>query len=571
MNNVKIIYEPLRRYPLISIDDESISPYSDLAICESKDMHIFGERLLQMLDSEINDRYQIELRADPFLIDLMTALAKRSAYCESVKCSPVALRFPVREAVEFAKELDERYSLNTSSDYHVRVGGDAVCTLPEGYVASDVETADFVIASKVPDNSLRGMTVVVLADHYEIRNERNMNIVFIPEKSVLGFCEYYQTYVKILPYIENVFNKCRYATLNDVDRVYIEAFSKQTPKYVFELDRTEADVGDDVPYRFFCIPNSAGDSFKLSVDKPASVSIGRNMILFSDEGVFNFTIQDRNGMICESKQIRAISHTLVKSIRLLVAESTIEVGKKARINAYLMPENAENANTLMWTSSDSDVLLVTSTGEIVALAPGRVTITAECSSCKSQITIQVKPTLQSISLSKSSVSVQNGAVEVLECNLFPQDAIHGEIAWELSNDALGTINVSNNGQKCTYTATSSMLVKGTLKCRVKGTDKNATCSINVVPEEHPSGLIVTSIVFSVLGLIFSFLIPLIWKVGGGIAGIFADFALPVGIILSWIGKVKHGNKERVFSTLLLLDVLFLGVIFFITITCCTPV
>ena len=77
-------------------------------------------------------------------------------------------------------------------------------------------------------------------------------------------------------------------------------------------------------------------------------------------------------------------------------------------------------------------------------------------------------------------------------------------------------------------------------------------------------------VFSIIGLVASFLIPMIWFGGGGIGGFFADIFLPVGIVLSLIGKMKTENKEEIFNTMLKLDLIFTGAMFFIAITCCNP-
>ena len=57
---------------------------------------------------------------------------------------------------------------------------------------------------------------------------------------------------------------------------------------------------------------------------------------------------------------------------------------------------------------------------------------------------------------------------------------------------------------------------------------------------------------------------------GGIGGFFADIFLPVGIVLSLVGKSKTDNQEKVFNTMLTLDLIFTGLMFFIAITCCTP-
>ena len=187
-----------------------------------------------------------------------------------------------------------------------------------------------------------------------------------------------------------------------------------------------------------------------------------------------------------------------------------------------------------------------------------------------QITITACPSLENISLSENELTVEVGQSQTVECRVYPPDAIPGELIWELSNEGMGTLNVSNNGKTCTFTPVTSSLVKGSLKCCVKGNNKNATCAITVIPEKKPTGLLTCALIFSILGLVGSFLIPVIWFGGGGIGGFFADFFLPIGIILCLIGKAKTDNKEKTFKTMLTLDLIFTGLMFLFAITCCSP-
>ena len=78
MSTVSVSFEPLKRYARIYIDGEHISPYSDLASCENKDLHVCGVRLLKLLDDEIGSEYRLNVSGSQFQIDLMTALAKQS-------------------------------------------------------------------------------------------------------------------------------------------------------------------------------------------------------------------------------------------------------------------------------------------------------------------------------------------------------------------------------------------------------------------------------------------------------------------------------------------------------------
>lgn len=569
MNTVSISFEPLKRYAHISIDGDHISPYSDLASCENKDLHVCGVRLLKLLDEEIGSEYQINITGSQFQIDLMSALAESSEFCAAVHGSILELVFNAAETVEFAENLNSKYSFEINRDTRVSIDGDMYDhAKSDSTVVS--KAAEIYVVSRIPDTIEKGKTVLLSSDHFDIKNTRGINIVEIPNSYINSFIEYYRLYVKIIPFINAVFSQSRYASLSKTDELLLEAYISQSPKYIFTISKTTMDIGEIIDFQFTVLPQSASDKYQIRIDKPAAVKISENKLSPTQEGTFTLSVLAQDGRVCESKQIFVTKHSYVNSIRLVPSSSSLEVGKKGQIDAYVLPENAEDSHSLKWTSSNSDVIHVTSTGEFIALKPGTAVVTVASNQCSQQVSITVCPTLEKITLSKSSLTVEVGASDTISCSLFPSDAAHGELIWELSNDGIGTLNIGNRGKTCTFTATTSSLAKGNIKCRVKGTEKSAACAIEIIPEEKPTGLMTCAMIFSIIGLVASFLIPIVWFGGGGIGGFFADIFLPVGIILSLIGKAKTNNKEKIFSTMLKLDLIFTGIMFFIAITACNP-
>lgn len=569
MNTVSISFEPLNRYAQISIDGDPISPYSDLASCENKDLHVCGMRLLKLLDDEIENEYQINLIGAQFQINLMSALAQNSEFCVAVHGSTPKLSFSMAEITAFAEHLNSKYSFGINQDTRVHVNGNMVEQVEnQSVVISD--TADVYVVNHIPDVIEKGKTVLLASDHFSIQNTRGINIVEVPIEHLNAFILYYHCYTKVIPFIEAVFSQSRYSSLEKSDALLLDAYISQTPKYLFEINKNTLDVGEAVDFQFLVFPQSAKDKYQLHIDRPDTVKISAGKLSPLQDGTITISVLTASGKICESKQLLVSKHSYINSIRLVASDSSVEVGKKGKIDAYILPENAEDAHSLKWSSSNPDIVHVTSTGEFIALKPGTVTVSVAAVQCSRQIDITVCPSLEKITLSKSSLTVAFGSSDTIECDLSPADAAHGELIWELSNDGMGTLNTSSNGKTCTFTATTSSLTKGNIKCRVKGTEKSASCMIEIIPEQKPVGLITCAMIFSIIGIVCSFIIPLIWLGGGGISGFFADIFLPVGIILSLIGKAKTENKEKVFNTMLTLDLIFTGLMFFIAITCCNP-
>lgn len=567
MNRVTVAFEPMQRYCKIYIDGEHISAYSDLASCESKDLHVCGNKLIELIDDEICDRYSLEVKGDPFHIKLLEVLAESSEYCEEVVGVSSENTFDDEEEIGFLKALTQKYALDVEHDFTIKMAGNAAANVSLPYAVID-DDPELLIESSIPTPALRGKTVIVLDDHIEIKNERGMNLVLLPKEFLEGFMAYYYKYCKMIPFVDKAISLCRYVNMSGEDRIRLSAYTDRQAKYIFRCDVSQCDLGDTIPYAFEVFPHSVANAYRLISDSRDILAITQESVVTKGAGEGVLKVIDADGKICEEKVITVVARSFVTSIRLMPNFKSLQEGQKGKIDAYVLPETAEDAKSVTWQSSDSDTVHVTGSGEVIALKPGCAKITASCQRCSAAIEVEVCPALENITLSSSEMIVEVGKTQTITCNLHPQNAAHGEIVWELDNDGLGSIMPINEGRTCQFTATTSLLAKGNLKCRVKGSSKSAVCSISIVPEDTPTGLMTCTIIFTILGLIFSFLIPVFWAADAGIAGYFVDIMLPISLIMSLIGKSKTQNKVKVFSTCLTLNLIFTCVMFLLAITCC---
>ena len=567
MTRVTVAFEPMQRYCKIYIDGEHISAYSDLASCESKDLHVCGNKLIELIDDEICDRYSLEVKGDPFHIKLLEAMAESSEYCEEVVGVLSENAFDDEEEIGFLKALTQKYALDVEHDFTIKMAGNAATKVSLPYAVID-DDPELLIETSIPTPALRGKTVIVLDDHIEIKNERGMNLVLLPTEYLEGFMAYYHKYCKMIPFVDKAISLCRYVNMSGEDRIRLSAYTDRQAKYIFRCDASQCDLGETIPYVFEVFPHSVANAYRLISDSRDILAITQESVVTKGAGEGVLKVIDADGKICEEKVITVVARSFVTSIRLMPNFKSLQESQKGKIDAYVLPETAEDAKSITWLSSDSDTVHVTGNGEVIALKPGRAKITASCQKCSAAIEVEVCPALENITLSSSEITVEVGKTQTITCNLHPHNAAHGEIIWELDNDGLGTIMPTNEGRVCQFTATTSSLAKGNLKCRVKGSSKSAVCGISIVPEDTPTGLMTCTIIFTILGLVFSFLIPVFWAADAGIAGYFVDIMLPISLIMSLIGKSKTQNKIKVFSTCLTLNLIFTCVMFLLAITCC---
>ena len=164
------------------------------------------------------------------------------------------------------------------------------------------------------------------------------------------------------------------------------------------------------------------------------------------------------------KEIAVESITLDKTILDLTE------GEWMRLTAAVLPENATN-KTVIWESSDEKVATVVN-GIVTAVSTGEETITAKAgertASCTVTVSQKTVP-VESISLNRTSLTLEVGKSETLTASVSPENATDKTVTWESSNTSVATVEdgvvMAAAPGKATITA--------------KAGDKTASCTVTV--------------------------------------------------------------------------------------------
>ncbi len=157
---------------------------------------------------------------------------------------------------------------------------------------------------------------------------------------------------------------------------------------------------------------------------------------------------------------------LVESISFDQTSWSVTEGESFLITATVTPNNA-TSKALTWSSSNKAVATVDNTGKVTALKEGKATITAKTTdgsnlSAACEVTVKAKVVLvESISLSPSSWSGEEGETFVIIATVLPSDATNDNVYWSSSDVKVATVR--QNGKV-------SVLKEGTCKIIVEATD-----------------------------------------------------------------------------------------------------
>jgi len=166
---------------------------------------------------------------------------------------------------------------------------------------------------------------------------------------------------------------------------------------------------------------------------------------------------------------------LVESISLDKTEYTFNtIGTTLTLKATVFPADATDKG-VTWNSDKEDVATVDANGSVTAKGNGQATITVattdqnKTASC----VITVAQWVTSISLDKTSISLNEGQEQTLTATINPSTAADKSINWSSTDESIVIVN--NNGQ---VTAIS----KGTATIKAEardGSGKYASCSVTV--------------------------------------------------------------------------------------------
>ena len=236
-----------------------------------------------------------------------------------------------------------------------------------------------------------------------------------------------------------------------------------------------------------------GNKIKLAVSWVPSTEAASFTYASSDTSIatvdaFGWVTGVKGGVVQISATLVADStksavHTVnvipLPSSLAITGPTSLSYGQKVTLEVAAMPSGASNAVT--WTSSNTAVATVDSSGRVTGIAAGSATITATSivsNSILASHNITVNDS-NSITLNPTSLSLIAGANQTITATVNASNLTDKSVTWSSSNTGVATVD--NNG-KITAVAAGSSTITATSKADAT---LKATCAVTVTAV--PSG------------------------------------------------------------------------------------
>lgn len=157
------------------------------------------------------------------------------------------------------------------------------------------------------------------------------------------------------------------------------------------------------------------------------------------------------------------------SIKLNSSSCTLAVGQTFKLSATVIPETENNSN-VSWISSDNSIASVDSVGNVKAISPGTVTVTAKTFNGDKQASCKITVLTPSIKLNSTSKSLYINDTAALTATVTPESST---VTWKSSDSKI----VSVDGGKIKAVTSGDATITATIK--VGGKEYSASCKVTV--------------------------------------------------------------------------------------------
>lgn len=136
-----------------------------------------------------------------------------------------------------------------------------------------------------------------------------------------------------------------------------------------------------------------------------------------------------------TQDIEVYVRNRIKTIILSEDEIVIGIGDIYRLNQDYIPDNADNANTIRWKSTDEKIAKVDQSGRVLAVGIGTCRILCTAENVSTSCSCTVKPYLEEITtdIENNSVILHPAEERKFQVNLTPSNCIDNSLEYVSSN------------------------------------------------------------------------------------------------------------------------------------------
>lgn len=482
MNTLKIKLNPFKDINIVSLDDKPLSPYSELNNYMKEPFLNWASKLLDAAEREINDDYNLIVTAGSFEKMFLEGMQNDFDTCKEYLTDSFQVDTTIDDRYRMISKLASKYGVSVTTDkFKMPTYSDIQLSLDAALVEStSADRAHLVITDNadlintVSSNEGSLILIVVSGKNY-VESIGDQKYKWEIDEEQLGTVleAVIDRFVKI-PIIVELAN----ALNNIVDNMSDEerkslALSTEIDAFLSIADIPEIEVGKTVTLDISMYPEGTEmPALRLVPQNNGIVNVDGLNITAIAPGSTNIDIYKAEENIpFARKKVEAYQENFVKKIELILIAKQMGIGRKQEIKASLFPADAEDINSIKWSTDNANVASVDENGIVLTHDSGDVTITAETTKAKESVLIKVLPNISSISSNVKQSHLYVGQTQPVSVDYSPRDCFDPSYEWLSSDKAVAVVETRDDGQ-------SVIRATGIGNCTLTCVAKEGGCSTN---------------------------------------------------------------------------------------------
>ena len=168
--------------------------------------------------------------------------------------------------------------------------------------------------------------------------------------------------------------------------------------------------------------------------------------------------------------LSATCEVTVSYVKLDKTTASVNTGKTLTLKATVYPSTLDD-RSVTWKSSNTKIATVSTSGKVKGVKAGTATIT--CTSNATGLSASCKVTVGSVSLDKTTLTLQKGKTSTLTATVAPSTLADQSVTWKSSDTGIATVSSSGKVKGVKYGT-------ATITCTSNATGLSTSCEVTVV-------------------------------------------------------------------------------------------
>lgn len=487
MNTLKLKLNPYKDINIASLDDKPLSPYSELNNYMKEPFLSWASKLLDAAEREINDDYCLEVVSESFEALFLEGMQNDFDSCKEYRTASFQVNTSTSERFDLIRKLASKYAVNYSLEaFKLPVYTDVQLSLDATMVESvTLEDAKLIVTKEKEiknqlSAALEGSIILLISDKSVVTAIGNQKYIWEICESDLDkvvnciIDRFVKTpvIVKISELLKNVMD-----TMNDEDKKTLNLATEIDP-FLAISELPEIEVGHSVTLGVEMIPEGTElPNLRIVAQNESIISIDGLSITALMPGTTNIDIyRAEENIPFARKCVKTYQDNFVKKIELSLSAGKMGIGRKQEVSIALIPEDAEDINSVEWSVDNTDVIKVSQDGVVTALKDGVATITATTTKASSSISVKVLPNISNIVSTVAQSHLYVGQTEPISVSVEPNNCFDSSYEWKSSDKSVAIVDKLDDGQTVIR---ATGIGNCTLTCVAKEGGCSTTCNVLV--------------------------------------------------------------------------------------------